>query len=190
MSNNLSPWDKVPLGKKSPDTVNVVIEIPKGSQNKYEFDEATGVFKLDRVLYSPFHYPADYGFIPETRSEDGDHADALVVGSDPLPLGCVVSARPVAILYMIDSGDPDAKILAVQEKNPRCDSIKDLKDIEAYNPHLLKEIAHFFETYKNLQGKKVEIKGWGSAAEAKKEIMKSAEVYKKEKRWKRRAARI
>ncbi len=181
MSNTTSPWEKVPLGKKAPDVVNVVVEIPKGSQNKYEFDEGMGIFKLDRVLYSPFHYPLDYGFIPETRSEDGDHADALVLGGDALPLGCVVSVRPIAMLHMIDSGDPDAKILAVQEKNPRFDTIKDLKDLEAFNPHLLKEIAHFFETYKNLQGKKVEIKGWGNAAEAKAEIMKSAEAYKKEK---------
>lgn len=177
----MSPWEKIPIGKKSPDVVNVVIEIPKGSNNKYEFDEETGVFKLDRVLYSPFHYPLDYGFIPETRSEDGDHADALVLGGDPAPVGCYVSVRPVAILHMIDSGDLDAKILAVQEKNPRFDTIKDLKDIEAYNPHLLKEISHFFATYKELQGKKVEVKGWGNAAEAKAEIMKSVEAYKKEK---------
>jgi inorganic pyrophosphatase len=177
----MSAIEKISLGSKAPEVVNVVIEIPKGSQNKYEFDEELGVFKLDRVLYSPFHYPLDYGFIPETRSEDGDHADALVIGGDALPLGCVVSVRPIGILHMIDSGEGDAKILAVQEKNPRFDTIKDIKDIEAYNPHLLKEIAHFFATYKNLQGKKVEIKGWGDAAAAKTEIKKSAEVYKKEK---------
>jgi len=181
MAHTNSPWENIPLGSKAPDVVNVVIEIPKGSQNKYEFDEELGVFKLDRVLYPSYHYPLDYGFIPETRSEDGDHADALVIGGDPSFLGTVVKVRPIAMLNMIDSGDADAKILGVQADNPRFDNIKDLKDIEAYNPHLLKEIANFFETYKQLQGKKVELKGWVNAAAAKEEIKKSAEVYKKER---------
>jgi len=180
MAHSNSPWEKVSLGSKSPDVVNVVIEIPKGSQNKYEFDEETGVFKLDRVLFTAFRYPLDYGFIPHTRSEDGDHADALVIGGDPLPLGTVVAVRPIGILNMIDSGDPDAKILAVQDKNPRFDTIKDIKDIETHNPHLLKEIEHFFLHYKDLQGKKVELHGWGGAAAAKKEIEKSAAAYGKE----------
>jgi inorganic pyrophosphatase len=158
----------------------VIIEIPKGSQNKYEFDEKLGVFALDRVLFTAFRYPLDYGFIPQTRSEDGDHADALVIGGDPLPLGTVVAVRPIGVLNMVDSGDPDAKILAVQAKNPRFDTIKDLKDIEAFNPHLLKEIEHFFLHYKDLQGKKVELNGWDDAKAAKEEIKKSAEVYKKE----------
>jgi inorganic pyrophosphatase len=176
----MSPWEKIPLGNKAPEVVNVVIEIPKGSQNKYEFDEATGVFKLDRVLHSPFHYPLDYGFIPGTRSEDGDHLDALVIGGDPLPLGCLLEARVIGMLHMIDSGELDAKILTVQAKDPRFATIKDLKDIETYQPHLLKEVAHFFENYKNLEGKKVETKGWGDAQAAKEEIKKAAEVYKKE----------
>jgi len=178
--NNNSPWEKIPVGDKAPEVINVVIEIPKGSSNKYEFDEELGLIKLDRVLYSPFHYPLDYGFIPGTRSEDGDHLDALVIGGDALPVGCVVSVRPVGMLKMIDSGDPDAKILAVQEKNPRFEKIKDIKDIEAYNPHLLKEVAHFFQTYKDLQGKKVEIQGWDDAAAAKAEIKKAEAVYAKE----------
>jgi inorganic pyrophosphatase len=178
MSQSNSPWENVPIGSKAPDVVNVIIEIPKGSQNKYEFDEELGVFKLDRVIYGSYHYPLDYGFIPETRSEDGDHADALVIGSDPLVLGAVVKVRPIAMLHMIDSGEPDAKILGVQADNPRFDAIKDLKDIETYNPHLLKEISNFFETYKQLQNKKVELKGWGDAKAAKEEIKKSQEMYK------------
>ena len=176
----MSSFENIPIGKNAPETVNVVIEIPKGSQNKYEFDEELGVIKLDRVLYSPFHYPVDYGFIPETRSEDGDHLDALVLGGDALPVGCLVEARPIGMLRMIDSGEPDAKILAVQTKNPRFDAIKDIENIKTFNPHLLKEIAHFFERYKDLQGKKVEIQGWGSLEEAKQEIKKAQEVYKKE----------
>ena len=181
MSTSNSPWEKVPLGSKSPEVINVIIEIPRGSQNKYEFDEETGVFKLDRVLFTAFRYPLDYGFIPQTRSEDGDHADALVLGGDSVPLGTVVAVRPIGILNMIDSGDPDAKILAVQDKNPRWDTIKDIKDIEAYNPHLLREIEHFFSHYKDLQNKKVELKGWGNAAAAKEEIKKSAAAYRGEK---------
>jgi inorganic pyrophosphatase len=179
MKNN--SLEQVPIGDKAPEVINVVIEIPKGSNNKYEFDEELGLIKLDRVLYSSFFYPLDYGFIPGTRSEDGDHLDALVIGSDPVPTGCVVSVRPIGVLNMIDSGDPDAKILAVQEKNPRFDKIKSIKDIESFNPHLLKEVAHFFQTYKDLQGKKVEIQGWEDVAAAHAEIKKAQAEYAKEK---------
>ena len=171
-------YESIPLGEKSPEVVNVVIEIPKGSHNKYEFDEKLGVIKLDRVLYSPFHYPLDYGFIPQTRSEDGDHLDALVIGSEPVPVGTLVEARPIGMMNMIDSGDPDAKILCVQAKIPRFDSIKSLADIEKWQPHLLKEVAHFFERYKDLQGKKVEIQGWADLAAAQAEIKKAAAAYK------------
>jgi inorganic pyrophosphatase len=178
MTNN--PWENIPLGEKAPEIINVVIEIPKGSQNKYEFNEKLGVFGLDRVLYSPFHYPLDYGFIPQTRSEDGDHLDALVIGSDPLPQGCVVEVRPIGLLRMIDQGEEDFKILAVQKRNPRLDQITDISDLEKSQPHLLKEVSHFFETYKQLEKKEVELRGWGDAAVAKEEIKKAAEVYKKE----------
>jgi inorganic pyrophosphatase len=178
MNNN--PWEMVPLGEKSPELINAVIEIPKGSQNKYEFDEKMGVFKLDRVLYSPFHYPLDYGFIPHTRSEDGDHLDVMVIGGDPIVQGAIAEVRPIAVLRMIDSGESDFKILAVQKADPRFDQIKDLKDVEAWQPHLLKEVVHFMEHYKDLQGKKVETQGWGDAAEAKAEIIKAAEVFSKQ----------
>jgi inorganic pyrophosphatase len=180
MHNTNNPWEMIPLGEKSPDVINVVIEIPKGSQNKYEFDEKLGVFRLDRVLYTPFHFPLDYGFIPQTRSEDGDHLDVLVIGGDPAVTGCVTEVRPIGVLRMIDSGESDFKILAVQKINPRFDTIKDIKDVEAWQPHLLKEVVHFMEHYKDLQGKKVETKGWGDAEEAKVEIKKAAEVYQKE----------
>ncbi len=170
----------VPIGEKAPEVVNAIIEIPKGSHNKYEYDEKLGVFKLDRVLYSPVHYPLDYGFIPETRSEDGDHLDILVIGSDPIFPGCLVSARPIAMLNMIDGGEQDEKILAVQVDNPRFNKIKSLSDLEAWNDHLTKEVVHFMEVYKNLQGKKVEIKGWFGVEEAHAEIKKAQEMYKKE----------
>jgi inorganic pyrophosphatase len=176
----MNGFHNVPIGKDAPDKVNAIIEIPKGSHNKYEFDEKLGVFKLDRVLYSPVHYPLDYGFIPETRSEDGDHLDILVIGSDPVFTGCLVTARVIGMMDMIDSGEPDAKILAVQEHNPRFAKINDLADVDMWNDHLTKEVAHFFSVMKELQGKKVEIKGWKDKAAAIAEIKKSQEMYAKE----------
>lgn len=168
---------KLTIGKKSPNTVNVIIEIPKDSQNKYEFDKESGAIKLDRVLYSPMHYPADYGFIPETHCEDGDPLDALVLGGDPLIPGCLVEARPIGLLKMIDGGKEDFKILAVQVKNPRFDNVKNIEDIEAIHEHSLKEIAHFFQSYKDLENKKVEILGWEGVEKAKEEIIKSSREY-------------
>lgn len=165
------------IGDKVPEVVRVVVEIPKGSHNKYEFDEETGVFHLDRVLYSPMHYPLDYGFIPETRSEDGDHLDMLVIGSDPVFPGCVVDVRPIGVLNMIDGGEADFKVLGVQKKNPRLDRIKDIADVDE---HLLKEVSHFFQVYKDLEGKKTEIKGWEGRARAIEEIQKAAETFAKE----------
>jgi inorganic pyrophosphatase len=176
----MSLWENVPIGDEAPEVVNVIIEIPKGSQNKYEFDEKLGIFKLDRVLYGSYHYPLDYGFIPGTRSEDGDHLDALVIGGDPLFCGCLAEVRPIGLLGMIDSGEPDAKVLAVQVNDPRYSAIKEIKDVETSNPHLLKEIVNFFETYKVLQKKEVKISGWSDAAAAKEEIKKAQEAYKKE----------
>jgi len=173
--------DNLPIGDESPEIVNGVIEISKGSHNKFEYDEKLGVFKLDRVLYSPVHYPLDYGFIPETRSEDGDHLDVMIIGSDPVFPGCVVEFRPVGMLKMIDSGEADFKILGVQDKNPRYKKVQVIKDVEAHNDHLLKEIAHFFKVYKDLQGKKVEIGDWDNAEAAKAEIKKAQEAYAKEK---------
>jgi len=168
----------VKIGDKAPEIFNAVVEIPKDSQNKYEIDKQTGMVSLDRVLYSPMHYPADYGFIPETKAEDGDPADVMILGNDPLFPGCVVRVRPVGLLKMIDSGEQDNKILGVQADNPRFDSIKDISDIEKFHTHHLKEIAHFFQTYKELQGKKVEILGWENAAAAKKEIIKARKMFK------------
>lgn len=166
------------IGKKSPEVVNIIIEIPKNSQNKYEFDKESGAIKLDRVLYSPMHYPTDYGFIPETHCGDGDPLDAIVFGSDPLVPGCLVEARPIGLLKMIDGGEEDYKVLAVQVKNPRFDNVKDIEDIKATHEHSLKEIAHFFAAYKELENKKVEVIGWENSQKAKEEIIKAQELYK------------
>ncbi|MEX0690001.1 MAG: inorganic diphosphatase [Candidatus Paceibacterota bacterium] len=168
----------ISIGKNHPEEVNAIVEIPKESHNKYEYDEELGVFKLDRVLHSPLHYPADYGLIPETRAEDGDHLDILIIGSNPTFPGCLVEARPIGVMRMIDDGEKDFKILAVQVNNPRLSEMKELEDIKKLNPHFLKEVAHFFEAYKHLENKEVEIKDWGDRKEALEEIRKTHEAYK------------
>lgn len=162
----------LPKGDKYPEVFNVVIEIPKGSRNKYEYDEELDAIILDRVNYTAMAHPFDYGFIPQTRSEDGDHLDAFVLLDNSVFPGCVVAARPIGVLNMIDDGEKDEKIIAVPAKDPRFDHINDLKDI---SPHTPKEIQHFFEHYKDLQGKKVEIIGWGGKEEALKVLLESVE---------------
>ena len=171
----------MPIGKKFPETVNVVIEVTKGSHNKYEYDEELDVMKLDRVLYSPVHYPTDYGFIPETHSDDGDHLDILVLCTNPTFPGCVVEGRPIGLLKMIDSGDEDFKILGVAATDPRYAHISTLEDVNKLNPMLTEEIAHFFEVYKKLQKKETKILGWENHVMALDEIKRAHEAFKAKK---------
>lgn len=160
------------------DRLNVIVEIPKGSQNKYEFDKNLGIIRLDRVLFSPLHYPGDYGFVPQTLGEDGDPLDALVlVGIKTFP-GCLIEARPIGVMSMLDNGEGDDKILCVPVSDPRMSHIKSITQI---SKHVLEEIAHFFEVYKQLEGKKVEILGWKDSTVAKKKIKEAIARYKKEK---------
>jgi inorganic pyrophosphatase len=147
----------LPIGKNAPEEINVVIEIPRFSTNKYEFDEELRMMKLDRVLYSPLFYPLDYGFVPQTRYLDGDPVDVLVLISQPTFPGIVVDCKPVGVLEMRDGGDPDEKILCVATKDPRFGSRRALNDV---NQHTLDEIIHFFEIYKELEKKDVEVIGW------------------------------
>jgi len=168
----------VTIGEETPEVFRVVVEIPKNSHNKYEFDDKTGVFKLDRVLYPPLFYPADYGFIPQTCSRDGDHLDAVVLGDEPLFSGCVVRVRPIGLLKMTDSGKEDFKILGVQADNPNYKNIMDVKDIEAEDGKILEEIAHFFRVYKGPEEKEVVIVGWEGAESAKKEIREAQELFR------------
>jgi inorganic pyrophosphatase len=156
---------------------NVVIEVPKGSQDKYEYDEKLDIIKLDRVLYGSQRFPFNYGFIPETRAEDGDHTDVLLISTNALIPGCLVRARALGFMEMIDSGEKDNKILAVPVKDPRFSDILALEDLPE---HLLKEIQNFFETYKILQGKKVEIKGFAGKDRALTELKNTREAYSKE----------
>lgn len=156
-------FSKIPIGDKAPEVINAIIEIPKNSHNKYEYDEGLDEIKLDRVLYSPLFYPADYGFIPHTRSDDGDHLDVLVIISDSVFPGCVVSVRPIGVLDMEDEGGQDWKIVAVAEKDPRQ---KNIQSIDSIDEQYKNEIIHFFEQYKKLENKWVKVKGWLGKEEA------------------------
>ena len=140
-----------------PGVINVLIEIPGGSKNKYEFDKDMNAFALDRVLFASVKYPYDYGFVPNTLADDGDPLDGMVMMDEPTFPGCVIAARPIGMLLMVDGGDRDEKILCVPAEDPRYKEVKSLKDIA---PHRLEEIAEFFRTYKNLEKKVTEIKGW------------------------------
>lgn len=157
--------------------IEVIIEIPQGSRNKYELDEETGQFYLDRILYASVHYPTDYGFIPHTRAEDGDHLDVLLMVSEPTFPGCHVQARPVGLLCMRDERGMDQKILAVPVRDPRFDEIQDLPDVPA---HRLAEIENFFDIYKQLEGKYTETCGWGGAEQARQVIAQAQERFARE----------
>ena len=154
----------LPLGDKAPDEINVVVEIPEGSRNKYEYDKNLDIFRLDRALHSPVVYPGDYGFIPSTLGEDGDPLDVIILVSQPTFPGCLVLARPIGVLKMIDQGEGDDKVLAVPIGEPSYSGIFEHTQIFA---HTLREIAHFFETYKLLEDKQTESLGWQDAATAK-----------------------
>lgn len=168
-------WSELEPGSDVPEVVNAVIEVPKGSRNKYEYEKDMEAFMLDRVLYSPVTYPADYGFIPKSTYFDGDPMDILVLMEEPTFPGCIIEARPIGIMGMIDGGDKDYKILAVPLNDPRYKDVKDINDVPS---HLLKEIEHFFSIYKTLEGKTVEVLGWEDADAAKDELITSLEMYK------------
>jgi len=168
-------WHDIPLGDDAPNEVNVIIEIPKGSHNKYEIDKETGLIKLDRANYSDAAFPYDYGFVPKTLWEDGDALDVILLATYPIPSGILVQARPVALMEMTDDGDSDSKILAVPTDDKRWDDVKDLKDL---NKHTLKEFQHFCETYKVLKGKgSVTVHGFKGKEEALAAIEKSVKLY-------------
>jgi inorganic pyrophosphatase len=144
--------------------VNAFIEIPAGSQNKYEYDKEKGVFVLDRVLYSPMHYPTEYGYLEGTLALDGDPLDILVLTTFPTFPGCVIESRVIGVLVMSDDKGQDEKLLGVPTQDPRWNDVKSLDDVPG---HVLKEIAHFFERYKDLENKKTVIEGWKDAEFAK-----------------------
>lgn len=145
------------LFREANQPIEVIVEIPSGSRNKYEYDHRRHRFVLDRVLYSSVHYPCDYGFVDGTLADDGDPLDVLVVISEPTFPGCVIRARPVGVLDMSDDKGHDYKILAVAHDDPRWDETKTLEDL---SPHRLREIENFFEIYKELEGRPTEVRGW------------------------------
>ena len=177
MSKIMNFLSDLETGPNAPEVVYAVIEIPKGSRNKYEYDKKRGVFMLDRVLHTAAYYPGDYGFIPQTHCEDGDPLDVLVLTANPSFPGCVIPVRPIGVIQMNDGGEMDDKILAVPVDDPHQKHIKDSKDMPEY---VIQEAAQFYENYKVLEGKKpVKITGWEGKAAAHKVILESIELYKK-----------
>lgn len=176
--NQDSLFHRIPTGPNPPKMVYCLVEIPKGSSNKYEYDEKIGVFKLDRVLYSAVFFPTEYGIIPQTWSkEDNDPLDIMVLSSFPTFPGCVLICRPIGVLQLVDSDEQDNKILAVPANDPRFEKINTLSNLP---PHYKKEIANFWENYAELQpDKKIKIKGWSNKQVALRMINKAIGDYKK-----------
>ena len=168
-------WHDISSGTKAPHELNAIIEIPKGSQNKYEIDKDTGILKMDRVLFSPMIYPGDYGFVPQTLAEDNDPLDTLVMITNPTFPGTLIEVRPIGVMHMEDNGERDDKIMCVPVHDVRMETLNNIDDIkDAFR----QEIAHFFQVYKELEGKKVVIAGWDDAEEAKRIISESVQRYK------------
>lgn len=165
-------WHDIDPGTK--DEMNVIIEIPKGSKNKYEIDKETGLIALDRAMHTAQDYPFDYGFVPKSLWEDDDALDVLVLTTYPLASGILVRVRPVAVMEMIDDGESDNKIIGVPIDDPRWDEVQDIGDI---NKHTLKEIEHFFSTYKKVQEKEVDVRGFKDKAAAQADFEKSLKLY-------------
>lgn len=168
----------IPAGKNPPEEIYVVVENPKGGKNKYEYDEELGVIKLDRVIYGTNCWPTDYGFIPQTwNPEDGDPLDVMILSTNGTFPGCVVAARPLGLIKLMDTGEKDDKIIAAPADDPRFDHLKSIDDLP---DHHKKELTNFWETYVLLQpNKDIEVIGWGSAKEAKEMIKKAIEEYKR-----------
>ncbi len=166
-------WHEVEPGTQ--DEINTIIEINKGSKNKYEIDKKTGLIALDRVYHTSQDCPFDYGFVPQTYYDDGDALDVIVLTTYPINPGILVRVRPVALLKMIDSGDNDDKIIAVPIDDPRWENVQNLEDI---NKHTLKEIEHFFSTYKKIQEKEVQVNGFENKTAAQEAFQKSILLYK------------
>jgi inorganic pyrophosphatase len=150
----INPWHDVNIGKNAPEVVTGVIEIPKGSKGKYELDKKTGMLMLDRVLFSAVHYPANYGFIPQTFCEDHDPLDILIISQIDIPSMCLVEAKVIGVMRMIDGGEADDKIIAVAAGDQSVNYINDIDDLP---PHLMKEVHRFFEDYKKLENKEVKV---------------------------------
>ncbi|MFB6226533.1 MAG: inorganic diphosphatase [Candidatus Paceibacteria bacterium] len=170
-------WHDVSIGDQAPKKINSIVEIPRGSSNKYELDKETGMIMLDRANYTSSPYPFDYAMIPQTLWDDGDALDAVIFSTYPIDPGVLVKLRPVGVMEMTDSGESDFKILGVPENDRRWDDVQDLEDL---NDHKLKEYAHFFETYKELkqgEGNEVTVHGYKGKEDALEAIDRSIDLY-------------
>ncbi len=170
----VNTWHDISAGEKAPNVVNVIIEIPSGSRDKYELDKETGLIKLDRVLETSFGYPGNYGFIPQTLCDDNDPLDVIILTHSSLHPGILAKVRPVGMLDMMDEGEKDEKILAVPADDKRFNEIKDLRHVPK---GFLDEIEHFFKRYKEVKGSEVKVGKWGNARKAKAFIKKSMKIY-------------
>ena len=178
-SSFVHPWHDVPIGKEVPGLVQAIIEVPKGSKTKYELDKLSGLIRVDRVLFSSVHYPANYGFIPQTYCDDHDPLDILVLGQEPvIPLSIMV-AKPIGVMRMIDQGEGDDKIIAVHFNDPEYNHYNSIQDL---SPHRMAEVKRFFEDYKALEKKSVVVETFQGKKEALKIIEESRALYKKHER--------
>jgi len=166
----------LPIGDEAPVVVNAIVEIPKGSRNKYEYNIELAVFQLDRVLYSSMHYPEAYGFIPSTLYDDGDPVDVLIVIDQPLQTGIMIEVRPIGILKMADEKGTDDKVISVAKHDPTHSTIREVRELPK---HTLIEIEHFFTSYKELEGKHVRSFGWHGVREARRAIQRAAKAFAK-----------
>ncbi|MDH5763765.1 MAG: inorganic diphosphatase [Nitrospinota bacterium] len=173
----LSPWHDVDLGDEVPEIFPAIIEVPKGSKTKYELDKATGMIRVDRILYSSVQYPANYGFIPKTYCEDHDPLDVLVLGQEPVAPLSIMRAKPIGLMKMLDHGEADDKIIAVHADDPEYAHYGSIAELP---PHRMTEVKRFFEDYKALEDKKVVVEDFFSKMEALKTIMASMKLYQKE----------
>jgi inorganic pyrophosphatase len=167
---------ELPAGPSIPGVIYVVVEVPKGSRNKYEYDKVGGFVKLDRVLFSSIHYPGDYGLIPRTHYDDGDPLDVLVMVNEPTFPRCVIEARPIGLFRMLDRGVADDKVLAVPAHDP---NFQDYYDTPHIPQHFLAEMGHFFQVYKDLEGIETEVLGWERANTAREQILYAVDLYEK-----------
>lgn len=170
-----NPWHKVAIGENAPEVVNGIIEIPKNTRAKYELDKESGLLILDRVLYSSMYYPANYGFIPQTYCDDNDPLDIIILSQITVVPMCIVSAIPIGVMTMSDNGETDDKIIAVAENDM---SVNHFKDISELPTHFFRELKNFFEDYKKLEKKWVEVKKFQDVEVAKKVIAQSQLDYK------------